>query len=134
MPIIPVTPVIPVNPVGPPVVAPPVTIAPIVRSGTFTATSALLGARNSHVSVLLPNGKVLVSGGFGANSVAIASAQTYDPTSAVSTTAAAMNAARSSPSATLLRNGKVLVSGGQTSLVQPTSIASAELYDPSTNS
>ena len=134
MPIIPVTPIIPVNPVGPTVVAPPVIPAPIVRSGTFTATGALLGARNSHVSVLLSNEKVLVSGGFGANSLAIASAETYDLSTAVWTTAAAMNTARSSPTATLLRNGKVLVSGGQNSLVQPTSIASAELYDPSTNS
>ena len=134
MPIIPVTPIIPVNPVGPPVVAPPISVAPIVRTGTFTATGALLGARNSHVSVLLPNRKVLVSGGFGASSLAIASSESYDPTTAVWTTAAAMNTARSSPTATLLRNGKVLVSGGQTRLAQPTSIASAELYDPASNS
>ena len=72
---------------------------------------------------------MLVSGGFGASSLAVATAELYDPAAASWTTAAAMKTARSSPTATLLPNGKVLVSGGQTSLVLPTSIASAELYD-----
>lgn len=115
--------------------APPApTPTPIVRSGSFTATGALLGARNSHISVLLPDGKVLVSGGFGATSLAIATAEIYNPSTAVWTAATAMRTARSSPTATLLNNGKVLVSGGQTSLALPTSIASAELFDPAANS
>ena len=99
----------------------------------FKATGSLMGERNSHAALLLPGGKVLVSGGFGANSLALATAELYDPVTASWTTAANMLTARSSPAATVLSSGKVLVSGGQNRLVQPTSIASAELYDPATN-
>ena len=102
-------------------------------STAFTATGSLLASRDSHAATLLPSGKVLVSGGFGASSLAVATAELYDPATALWTAASAMQTARSSPTATLLANGKVLVSGGQTSLVRPTSLASAELYDPATN-
>ena len=110
-----------------------VPVVPAVGSQAFTATGSLLAARNSHAALLLPTGKVLVTGGFGANSLALATAELYDPATALWTAASPMQTARSSPTATLLPNGKVLVSGGQTSLVLPTSIASAELYDPGTN-
>jgi len=108
-------------------------VPPMAGARAFAATGSLLAARNSHAALLLPGGKVMVSGGLGAGSLAIASAELYDPATALWTAAAPMQTARSSPTATLLPSGKVLVSGGQTSLALPTSIASAELYNPGTN-
>ena len=113
--------------------APTSPTAPTPGATTFMATGSLLASRDSHAATLLPSGKVLVSGGFDSSSLAVAAAELYDPATAAWTAASAMVIARSSPTATLLANGKVLVSGGQTSLVRPTSLASAELYDPATN-
>ncbi len=108
-------------------------VEPAARSGTFAATGALSSARNSHAAILLPSGKVLVVGGLGSTSLAVATAELYDPATGTWAPAASMSTARSSPTGTLLPDGKVLLSGGQTGLVLPTSIASAELYDPATN-
>ena len=47
-------------------------------SGTWTATGSLTTARASHTATLLPNGKVLVAGGFD-SSGCLASAELYDP-------------------------------------------------------
>ena len=113
--------------------APTPPTAPTPGSTSFTATGSLLAYRDSHAATLLQNGKVLVSGGFNSRSVAVATAELYDPATAAWTAASAMQTPRSSPAATLLANGKVLVSGGQTSLVTPTSLATVELYDPATN-
>ena len=47
-------------------------------SGTWTDTGSLNTARFIHTATLLPNGKVLVAGGFGSNGFALASAELYD--------------------------------------------------------
>jgi len=79
--------------------------------------------------VLLPNGTVLVAGGIpGAFSLAIASAEIYDPANGTWTATASMNAERQNPSATLLPNGRVLIAGGSGQGY----LFSAELYDPAT--
>ena len=74
---------------------------------------------------LLPNGEVLVAGGFN-SSGSLTSAELYDPASGTWTTAGNLNVGRRSHTATLLPNGKVLVSGG---IDDSGSLASAELYD-----
>ena len=94
--------------------------------GTFTQTGNLTVPREFHTATLLPNGKVLIAGGYSygpGQSSAWASAELYDPASGTFTTTDAMTAARSRHTATLLPNGKVLIAGGSP---QP----SAELYDP----
>src|SRR5262249_57359896 len=82
---------------------------------------------------LLPNGKVLVTGGVGAQGaipVYLSSAELYDPATNTWSIASAMSAGRNGHTATLLPNGKVLVTGGYNSSGY---LSSAELYDPDTN-
>ena len=96
-------------------------------TGLWNREGNLIGARMDHSAVLLPNGKVLVAGGFGNN--VLASAELYDPVTATWTATGSMATARLSHGAVLLTNGKVLVVGGNSGAVN---LASAELYDPST--
>jgi WD40 repeat protein len=96
-------------------------------SGTWTATGSLVTARYVHSATLLPNGKVLVAGGFNDSSGYLASAELYDPASGTWTATGSLATARFLPAATLLPNGKVLVTGGYNDSGR---IASAELYDP----
>ena len=92
--------------------------AALVR--TFSPTGSMSTARYGSTATLLPNGKVLVAGGFGS----AASAELYDAATGLFSWTGSMSTARPSHTATLLPNGKVLVAGGN--------LASAELYDPST--
>jgi WD40 repeat protein len=79
--------------------------------------------RRFHTATVLPNGLVLIAGGFGT-----ASAELYNPLTRTFTPTGSMNAARAEHTATLLPNGKVLIAAG----FDPSGIliASAELYDP----
>jgi Galactose oxidase, central domain/Kelch motif len=105
------------------------------RTGTWSPTGKMGAPRGDHSATLLPDGRVLVVGGFnelGAKSYApsLATAELYDPASGTWTPTGSMGSRRAGPTATLLPDGKVLVAGG---LLAPTgSVASAELYDPST--
>jgi Galactose oxidase, central domain/Kelch motif len=94
-----------------------VATAPIpVAAGCFAAS--MTGA----IPVLLPNGKVLLSGGF-----SCARITEYDTTTGVWTARTPFTtAAVSNPTVTLLKNGKVLSVGGEPIDVFPT--ATAELY------
>lgn len=107
-------------------------------SGTWTLTGSMNNARRSHTATLLPDGKVLVAGGFFdiPNSILqsgnpLSSAEIYDPTSGTWTTTGQLADARYDHTATLLSDGRVLVAGGRTgpSRYGP-SLATAELYDP----
>src|SRR5947208_364637 len=95
-------------------------------SGTWTYTGSLNTVRRSHTATLLPNGMVLVAGGFAPSGV-LASAELYDPVSGTWTATGSLGTARYLHTATLLPNGKVLVAGGGGS---SGTLASAELYDP----
>ena len=81
-----------------------------------------------HTATLLPNGKVLVAGGFIGGSGYLSSAELYDPASGNWTATGSLNNARSYHTATLLPNGKVLVAGGLGT--DGVVFSSAELYDP----
>src|SRR5437763_107356 len=97
------------------------------QSGTWTPTGSLATARFHHTATLLPNGQVLVAGGFNDNVGRLASAELCDPATGLWTATGSMATARFSPTATLLPNGQVLVAGGGN---YSGVVASAELYDP----
>jgi WD40 repeat protein len=86
--------------------------------------------RASHTATLLPNGKVLIVGGFKKvrtyDQVYFNSAELYDPQTNTFGTTGKLNVARCGHTATLLGDGTVLIVGGGNN--QP--LASAELYDP----
>ncbi|AKJ00672.1 Branched-chain amino acid ABC transporter, amino acid-binding protein [Archangium gephyra] len=100
-------------------------------TNTWSYTGSLNTARAFHTMTLLPNGKVLVTGGSDAADGLISSAELYDPATGKWATVASLGTGRSSHTATLLPNGKVLVAGG--SGLDVALSASAELYDPASN-
>jgi N-acetylneuraminic acid mutarotase len=88
----------------------------------WAATGSLISSRYHHTATVLPNGKVLVTGGV--QVYPYASAEVYDPASGTWSTTGTMAQPRYLHTATLLPNGKVLVTGGLGS----TSVT--EVYDP----
>jgi WD40 repeat protein len=99
-----------------------------VCAASFTPTGALSNARVAHVATLLPNGKVLVEGGYNGTN-RLASAELYDPAAGTWTPTGSLNTGRTRHTATLLANGLVLVAGGG---IGSSQTASCELYDPVT--
>ena len=94
---------------------------------TYMAT-----ARYGHKATLLPNGKVLVTGGLlctssGGSISAVNSAELYDPASGTWTTTSPLITARAMHTAALLPDGEVMVAGGFDSLGVP--LASSEIYN-----
>jgi hypothetical protein len=83
------------------------------NADSFTNTGSLNTARYWHTATLLPNGKVLVAGGYNTANIPLSSAELYDPVTGTWTATGSMITTRVNPSATLLPNGKVLVVGGQ---------------------
>ena len=80
-------------------------------SGSWTATGSLNTARYFHTATLLPNGKVLVAGGYD-NSGVLTSAELYDPGERELDGHGQPQHRALCHTATLLPNGKVLVAGG----------------------
>jgi hypothetical protein len=103
-------------------------------TGTVAEIAAMHIARASHTSTLLPNGKVLIAGGFagsGSEYNPYRTAELYDPGSGTFQSAAEMTIGRSGHTATLLKSGKVLIVGGWTGRYDLR--GSAEIYDPAAN-
>ena len=80
-------------------------------SGTWSLTGSMSTARYDHTATLLPDGRVLVSGG-ASGSGRLASAEIYDPALGTWSLTGSMSTARNAHTATLLSDGRVLVSGG----------------------
>jgi subtilisin-like proprotein convertase family protein/N-acetylneuraminic acid mutarotase len=100
----------------------------IVTTMTNPPTGPLNTGRYANTATLLPNGKVLVAGGYG-NSGYLSSAELYNPATGTWTNTGSMTTVRYYHTATLLTNGLVLVAGGNGN---GGTLASAELYDPAT--
>lgn len=100
--------------------------APLAAS--WQATGSMAGGRKLHAGVLLPSGKVLVTGG-SVGATFLTAATTYDPATGTWTVQAPMPEARHAHTATVLNTGKVLVTGGEGSGY----LKSARVYDPAAN-
>lgn len=91
-------------------------------------TGSMQQARIYPSATLLPNGQVLVSGGYHRGLI-VGVAELYNPTTGTFSTTGSLNTPRYGHTATLLNNGKVLIAGGRNTAG---TIASTELYDPAT--
>src|SRR5204862_7097506 len=80
-------------------------------TGTWTTTGSLATARGFHTATLLPNGKVLVAGGYIYPSP-LASAVVYDPASGGRAAGGDLAATRVAAAATLRHSGALPGRGG----------------------
>jgi N-acetylneuraminic acid mutarotase len=99
-----------------------------VKGAGFVSVSPMHHARNYFTATLLPNGKVLVAGGFDLGT----SAELYDPATDTWTVTGSLRVARAYHQATLLPNGKVLIAGSLQAGGGGQASTSAELYNPAT--
>ena len=105
----------------------------------WTLTAPMSVARGRHTATLLRDGEVLVTGGattyHGPVGSVTSTAEIYNPKSGTWHAAGRMSKPRYVHDAVLLKDGRVLVAGGwySTSNSDP-SHASADIYDPATNS
>jgi Galactose oxidase, central domain/Kelch motif len=95
----------------------------------WAVTGSLNISRDDHTATLLPDGEVLVAGGFGASAVQ-ATVELYDPATGSWSFTGSLNKGRVSHTATLLPDGMVLVAAGTD--IGIGDVATAELYDPAT--
>lgn len=96
-------------------------------NGATTVVGSMGSARKGHTATRLPDGRVLIAGGYGSGDIPardygeLSSAELFDPATGRFIPTGSMGSVRGYHAATLLRNGKVLVARDN----------SAELYDPS---
>ncbi|MEA2371887.1 MAG: hypothetical protein QOH12_2281 [Solirubrobacteraceae bacterium] len=109
---------------------PSLAAGPANVQGAWSAGHALHVARMLAGTVSLPDGRILLTGGFGYPGM-LASAEIYEPTRGNWVTAAPLVSPRFGHTATLLGNGRVLVAGGANLTAQY--LDAAEVYDPPTN-
>lgn len=101
-------------------------------TGKFSPTGSMATPRNLHTATLLLDGRVLITGGSDTFQHAVASAELYDPTTGTFTATGSMTTARAFHTATLLLDGRVLINGGNDQGWAYHTLASAEIYDPTT--
>jgi hypothetical protein len=89
----------------------------------------MLEPRSGHTATLLPDGRVLVTGGMRRNQDFCRSAELFDPATGKFSATGEMQIARVGHAAVLLRSGKVLIAGGW---IGHGVTDEAELYDPAT--
>jgi hypothetical protein len=103
-------------------------------SGTFSFTGARTRVyATEFAAALLPNGKVLLSGGLSEqNDTVTDGTELYDSSTGASSATADMTMRRFGHSATLLGDGTVMIAGGSSSVFSGSLSTSAEMYDPAT--
>jgi len=105
------------------------------KTGKWTATGSMAIRRLGFTATLLPDGRVLVAGGYLRSDYTpevISTAELYDPGTGDWATTGSMITARELHTATLLADGTVLVVGGSGSVGERSSLGSAEIYHPDT--
>ncbi len=98
------------------------------KTGTWSLTGSMLGPHGEaeFATVVLKDGRALLTGGFTAFDTPQSSAELYNPKTGTWTSAGGMSSARSGHTATLLKNGDVLVVGGLAT--PPTATATSDLF------
>ncbi|XXX81196.1 kelch repeat-containing protein [Sorangium sp. So ce134] len=99
------------------------------QGGGWSTGDPMSAARADHTATLLPNGRILVVGGYGPEG-ALDSAEQFDPNSGLWSPRATMATARTAHTATLLPNGRVLVAGGNG---PDGRLDSVEVFDPASD-
>ena len=98
-------------------------------TGTFSPTGYMASSRAWDTATLLLDGRVLVAGGRGGETLGgqnlLTSAELYDPATGTFSATGSMASDHDSGTATLLSDGRVLIAGGWGS-------NTAEVYDPKT--
>jgi hypothetical protein len=109
-------------------------------TATFSATGSLRTGRLAHTATLLANGRVLIAGGVAppvagqGNSVNLASAELFNPSTGTFSVTGSLSTVRQGAAVALLPDGKVLFAGGNNGSGYANALSSAELYDPATGS
>lgn len=88
-------------------------------------------ARAKHTATVLPSGAVLVAGGMGDDTRALAQVEAWDPSAQRWVARAPLQTARYGHTATLLADGRVLVTGGVDA--HEALLNTTELYNPATD-
>jgi len=101
------------------------------QSNIWSAAADLLYLQTGNSSVKMPDGKILISGGFTSNGDITNNCQLYNPVINTWTALASLSSARVGHAIALLPDGKVLVAGGAP-LPGYTS-NTCEVYDPASN-
>ncbi len=96
----------------------------------FRSAGSMIAPRFGHTSSLLPDGTVLIAGGWDANGSILASVEVFDPSTGVFRPLSPMREARAGHVMVVLADGRVLFLGGVGERAQ--FLASAETYDPRT--
>jgi hypothetical protein len=106
----------------------------VTANGWFP-TGSMISPHQFHTATLLPNGTVLVVGGYGyTNGIPVSQgSEIYDPVTSTWAGAGGLFPTPAEHTATLLPNGTVLVAGGRDD-VTGFALANAQIYDPVANS
>lgn len=111
-------------------------------TGKFIEIASMKFSRKFHSATLLPDGRVMVAGGWSGNKVEknfsgvfLNSAEIYDPRTGVFSICCGLKIPRQRHTATLLDDGRVLITGGTHEEGRKTDVLKdAEIYDPEKDS
>jgi hypothetical protein len=105
-------------------------------TGRFSPAANMTTTRRLHAATLLPDGHVLITGGYGGDDAGwgmpLTTAELYDPSADRFTKTGDLITATGFHTAVLLPTGQVLIVGGAGGGAYPNNIAPAELYEPTT--
>src|SRR4051812_39471104 len=96
----------------------------------FTKGPMMVQGRSGHTATLLPDGRVLLAGGWTDAAGTFGNAEIDDPTGSRAPQLSTPIVARAGQTATLLHDGRVLLVGGEDR--NEVELRSAELFDPTT--